>query len=89
MLTLRFGNKFIKSAKKLPLAQQKKLAELLEILANQPYHALLHTKPLSGALLGFYSFRISRDWRVIFQFTDPTEILLVLVGHRKDIYCKV
>lgn len=36
--------------------------------------------------VGFYSFRITRDWRVIFQFENPEVIKLIEMGHRKDIY---
>lgn len=85
-MTLHYGDHFLKNAKGLPKAQQRKLAELLEFLEQNPYHPLLHTKPLTGELAGFYSFRITRDWRVIFRFDSPIEIVLVDIGNRKDIY---
>jgi len=69
MIQVVFGKDFVKSAKKLPGAQQKKLASLLIILSQNCYHSVLHTKPLSGVLTGFYSFRITRDWRVFFNLT--------------------
>ncbi len=46
----------------------------------------LHSKPLVGKLKGFYSFRITRNWRVIFSFLDRETIFLIDVAHRKDIY---
>lgn len=61
-----YSSDFIKSAKSIPKPIQKKLAALLEILNENPFHPKLHTKPLVGPLRGFYSFRITRDWRVIF-----------------------
>lgn len=78
--------RFLKSADKLPVFQKKKLASLLEIMTRNPFAPQLHTKPLAGELTGFYSFRITRDWRVIFQFLDPRTIKLIDVAHRKDIY---
>ncbi|MBI2459523.1 MAG: type II toxin-antitoxin system RelE/ParE family toxin [Parcubacteria group bacterium] len=51
-----------------------------------PFHPLLHAKRLSGKLAGLLSFRITRDWRVIFQFNDPETIQLLRVKHRKDVY---
>lgn len=81
-----FNDNFLKSAKNLPKPQQKKLGSLIEILKTNPFHSLLHTKNLSGELAGFLSFRISRDWRVIFRFIDPETIHLISAKHRKDIY---
>lgn len=86
MIQIVYSNYFIKSVRKFPKKQQEKLAELLEILKKNPFHSLLHTKSLSGRLTGFYSFRITREWRVIFKFITPKEIQLVESGHRKDIY---
>jgi len=85
-MTITYGKSFLKSAKKLPFQQQKKLADLISLLQKNPFNSLLHTKSLSGPLSGLYSFKITRDWRVIFQFLDENTIKLLLVGHRKDIY---
>lgn len=86
MVRVLYSDRFLRSAKILPKTQQKKLAQLLEKVADNPFHGTLHTKPLSGTLAGLYSFRITRDWRVIFQFLSPDEISLIDVGHRRDIY---
>lgn len=86
MITVVYTNSFLKTAKKLPKSQQSKLAQLLEILRENPFNSKLHTKALAGTLTGFYSFRITRDWRVIFQFLTPDKIKLIEIGHRKDIY---
>ena len=86
MIKLLYTKQFLKSSKKLPKVQQIKLANLIETLQAQPYSPLLHTKPLSGQLTGFYSFRINREYRVIFQFISPTEIKLIETAHRKEIY---
>ncbi|MFH1894385.1 MAG: type II toxin-antitoxin system RelE/ParE family toxin [Patescibacteria group bacterium] len=88
MISVVYANSFLKSAKKLPKPQQNKLAQLLETLQKNPFHLKLRTKSLTGPLTGFYSFRITRDWRVIFQFISPETIKLIEIGHRKDIYQK-
>lgn len=88
MMDIVYGKAFLRSAKKLPVNQQRKLANLIEFLRENPFRYGLHTKQLSGNLVGFYSFRITREWRVIFQFIDIYTIKLVIVGHRKDIYRK-
>lgn len=81
-----YSDAFVKSAAKLPLDKQKKLDALMAICADNPFHSALHTKRLVGSLHGFLSFRISRDWRVLFQFNNPDTIQLLRVAHRKDIY---
>jgi len=86
MVELFYTNKFLKSAKKLPKQIKKKLSSELVILERNPFDSLLHTKQLTGSLVGYYSFRITRDWRVIFNFIDTKTVKLIDVAHRKDIY---
>lgn len=86
MIVLVYHPSFTKSARSLPVAQQRKLADLLVELQKDPFYPSLHTKRLSGVLVGFLSFRITRDWRVIFRFLEPGVIQLLRVAHRKDVY---
>lgn len=86
MPEINYTSSFLKRAKVLPKAIQKKLAENLELLQKNPFYPTLHAKPLSGSLIGFYSFRITRDWRVIFCFVDAKTIKLIDATHRKDVY---
>lgn len=86
MVSVYYSNTFLRSAKKLPKEQQTKLAFLIGLVKENPFHPQLHSKNLSGKLSGLYSFRITREYRVTFKFNSPTEIQLVDVSHRKDIY---
>ena len=81
-----FSTSFLKSAKRLPEKIQKKLDFQTDLLEKSVFHPLLHTKQLAGNLTGFYSFRITRDYRVIFRFLDPDIIQLTQAADRKDIY---
>jgi addiction module RelE/StbE family toxin len=85
-LQVKLTRAFLKSSKKLPVKQLEKLGSLLEILCDNPFSPLLHTKALTGTLTGFYSFRITRDWRVIFQFLDEVTLKIIDVAHRRDVY---
>ncbi len=85
MREVRFSRIFSKNLKKLPKSQQQKLIACLDLIKVDPYHPNLHTKPLSGRLSEYSSFRLSRDYRALFQ-VFPSHIDLVNVGHRKDIY---
>lgn len=86
MMRLVYDKTFLKAASLLPASQRRKLAILLERFSEDPFNPLLHTKPLSGTFSGFFSFRITRDWRVMFQFIDADTIRLLDVAHRKDVY---
>lgn len=86
MIRIIATKRFLEAAARLPKQQQEKLGSLLEIVRQNPFHPKFHTKPLHGNLTGFYSFRITRDWRVIFQFNNPETIQLLRVANRKDIY---
>lgn len=86
MIKLLYGRAFWRLGHKLPKVQQEKLAKLLVFLSENPFHPLLHSKPLVGKLFGFYSFRITRGYRVIFRFLSEDMIELVDIGHRKEIY---
>lgn len=81
-----YDKSFLKTAKDLPKNIHIKLANQIELLQQNPFHPLLHSKQLSGDLTGFLSFRITREWRVIFYFKDSEIIQLFKVAHRKDIY---
>ncbi len=81
-----FAKIFLKSAKHLPDKIQNKLDAQTALLEQNIFHPLLHTKQLSGDLSGFYSFRITRDYRVIFQLLNPDTVQLVRIANRKDIY---
>ena len=65
---------------------QKELANRIVLLQENPYNSRLHTKHLTAALAGFLSFRVSREYRVVFRFLDPGTIQLLRAADRKDIY---
>lgn len=86
MYNLVYRHDFLKAVQRLPENIQVKLDFLLSVLESQPRDGRLHVKSLNGDFSGCYSFRITREWRVIFQFIDTQTIYLFMVGHRKDIY---
>lgn len=88
MIRIVYAPRFLKSAKRKPNNIQRTLANHLSLLQKNPFHPRLHTKRLSGSLAGFLSFRVSRDWRVVFQFLDAQTVKLLRAADRKDIYRK-
>ncbi|OHA71285.1 MAG: hypothetical protein A3F15_01540 [Candidatus Wildermuthbacteria bacterium RIFCSPHIGHO2_12_FULL_40_12] len=86
MYQLVFGKSFLRTAERLDNKLKPKLKSSLDILLKNPFYPTLHTKHLTGKFSGYHSFRLGRDYRVIFKFVANEEIRLLDVGHRKDIY---
>lgn len=86
MITILYNAAFLKARRTFPEKLYKKLGVLIEILRHNPFDSRLHTKKLSGELAGLLSSRITRDWRVVFQFLDSNKIQFLRVVHRKDAY---
>lgn len=89
MNQLRYKKEFLKKFVALPKGIQAAYAELEKEFIENPFHPHLHTKGLHGKLRNHYSFRITRDYRVVFEFAAEAEIHLITVGHRRDIYKKI
>lgn len=85
---IRYSHVFIKALAKLPKAVQTQTETAILLFQSNPDHPSLHTKKLSGELAGRYSFRVGREYRVIFQLASKRSVELMLIGNRKDIYRK-
>ena len=86
MYTIVFSKRFVALSRKLSQKLKLKLKENFDLLSRNPFHPSLHTKPLTGKLAGFYSFRLGRDYRVIFHFIDNDTIMLIRVMPRGKVY---
>jgi addiction module RelE/StbE family toxin len=58
----------------------------MEIFANNPHEPVLKTHKLSGELEGLWSFSITYDIRVIFEFLDKNKVLLIDIGSHEEVY---
>jgi len=85
-MDVRYDSSFVKSVKKLPKDIQRALAKKILYLQDNPFDSRLHTKQLSTPLEGIFSFRINREYRVLFRFDSPTAVFLLSTKHRKDVY---
>jgi len=74
-----------KNIDKLDPSAKKILRKAIESLASDPYRG----KPLSYELAGLRSWRTS-DYRIIYRIKGRELVILVIaVGHRKQIYKKL
>jgi mRNA interferase RelE/StbE len=86
MWKIEWDSKALKEAKKLDRDARKKIIDYLEnrvILSQNPYQ---YGKPLKGKLAGIWRYRVG-DYRILCSIEDQNLIILVIaVGHRKNIY---
>ena len=80
-----YAGEFGRHFKKLP-QEIKRLYRLQEALFRKNWRdPRLHIKKLKGYPLPF-SFRITRNYRVLFVFIATETALFATIGHRKDMY---
>ncbi len=80
---------FTKSAKKefedLSSEVQLKVLEALGLLSQNPFSELLQIKKLKGAQ-SLYRIRIG-DYRLVYEVRGNVLVIVVIkIGHRKDVY---
>ena len=86
MYKLQFAAGVAKEMKKLGYVAQAMILDKLEVFAEKPELFKNDIKPLKGKFAGKFRLRI-RNYRVIYQQNDNVfTILIVRVGHRKNVY---
>ena len=83
MFIFNFKKKAAKEINKLPPYIRKRILEKLKFYAAQE-NPLKFADKLKDYRFGEYRFRIG-DYRMLFDVKDK-EIIILKVGHRKDIY---
>lgn len=79
MPKIRFTQRFSRSFARLPAAVQEKIKKQIELLAENPRHPSLQTKPIQGAP-GIYEARVDRDYRMTYERDADDTLLLRVVG---------
>lgn len=91
-MSKKYSVELVKSAakefKKLPTKVRDQVVETLGFLAQNPFSEVLKVKRLKGAD-DLYRTRLG-DYRLVYQVHSKKLIVLVIkIGHRKDIYRKL
>ena len=58
------------------------------LFTEDPFHPSLKTHTLSGILKGLWSFRITYEHRLVFDFVDEsrTKVVLIDIGSHEEVY---
>lgn len=84
MIELQFSVTAQKDLSRLPKKHQRQIINKLEYYLSSP-NPLRFASPLINYRLGQYRFRIG-DYRLIFDLKDFSTIIILRIGHRREIY---
>jgi addiction module RelE/StbE family toxin len=79
MPKIKFSQRFLKSFARLPKAVQEKIKKQIALLAENPRHPSLQTKPIQGAT-GIYEARVDVDYRLTYEREADDTLVLRVVG---------
>ena len=78
-------NNFKRSFAKIPSGIKELFAVQEKRFGENWRDARLHIKRLH-AFNGVFSFRVTRNWRVLFYFQNPATAIFFEIDNRKDVY---
>lgn len=83
--TVRYTETAAKAIRKLDLQVKARVRAAIDALHEDPHRG----KPLQFTLKGLHSWRTG-DWRIVYRIDgERIEILIVTVGHRREVYTRV
>lgn len=85
MYKLKFTKTFEKNLKKLSPKEQKAVAQKLQLLIQNPFYPSLRTKKVQG-IENIFEMSVNMNIRILWQYDNDIIILLLDVGHHKDIF---
>lgn len=84
MYKLKYTKEFEKDLKSLTKQEQKLIANKLKMLVQNPFYPSLRTKKVQG-LDNVFEMSVNMDIRILWKYENRVIILLLDVGHHKDI----
>ena len=84
MYKLKYTKEFERDLKNLSVAEQKQTAKKLKLLMQNPFYPSLRTKKVQG-LDNVFEMSVNMDIRVLWCYENGVIILLIDIGHHKDI----
>lgn len=82
---ISYSSYFLRQVKKIPQKDKKLLNKFEKIFREDCFSLRLKTHKLSGKLEGFWACSLSYKIRILFEFNDDGDIILVDIGTH-DIY---
>lgn len=86
MITIYYSSSFKKSLKK-HSSYKKQIKKRVDIFLKDPHSPNLKTHKLKGELADYYSFSVSYNLRILFEFINSREVGFIDIGTH-EIYKK-
>jgi mRNA interferase RelE/StbE len=83
MPRIKYTQRFLRLFFKLPAAIQAKVKKQIRLLAENPRHPSLQSKPILGAQ-GIYEARVDRDYRFTYEREADDTLVLRVVGQHDE-----
>lgn len=83
MYKIKYTKEFEKDLKKLSQKEQKAVMVKLKLLVQEPFYPSLRTKKVQG-LDNIFEMSVNMDIRILWKYENGVIILLLDVGHHKD-----
>ncbi len=74
MLEIEYADEFERRYSELPVSIQKKAEKQERLFRENPFYPTLHTEKLVPKSRAYWSFRIDRQYRVIFDSSTVVEL---------------
>ena len=84
MYKLKYTKELEKNLKLLTKQEQKIVLNKLKLLVQDPFYPSLRTKKIQG-LENVFEMSVNMDIRILWKYDNGTIILLLDIGHHKDI----
>jgi len=65
---------------------QMKAAKKTDLFKKNPFHPSLRVEKLRPKKFNVWSFRVDRDYRIIFKFVERDLVEFIFIGHHNEIY---
>lgn len=86
MSEIEYSTHFLRAIKQLQPEIIQLLEEQTKRFCKDHKDPLLHTKALKGPLKGYWSFRLGRNYRVLYRPLSTSLFLFFDIDDRKDVY---
>lgn len=86
MNQIAYTPEFERRYHELPLAVQKKAERREKLFHQNPFHPTLQTEKLKPKEKEYWSFRIDKEYRIVFRFGEGKHIIFLTCGHHSWIY---
>ena len=65
---------------------KERFQKVIKTFEKDPFHPSLKTHKLSGKLKGLWAFVVEYNCRVVFQFLEEGDVLLIDIGKHDEVY---